>query len=160
MMVRNLLCLVLIQLLGACATGSPTPEDFVDRRGKISFVEPETKPGDFLIPRKIYDEWLRRGASYFIRQVSVTPIEENEEFVGFRLDTIFEDHVLFTQGEIRQGDIVQRINGLPIGRPEQFMKVWDALKGRPSLTVHIIRSGQPLIINWVIVATAQDPFPK
>jgi hypothetical protein len=159
-MARNLLYLALLQLLGACATGSPPSEDFVDSRGKISFVEPETKLGDFLIPRKIYDEWLRRGASYFIRQVTVTPIQENEEFVGFRLDTLFEDHVLFAEGEIRKGDIVQRVNGLPIGRPEQFMKVWDALKGRRALTVHIIRSGRPLIVNWVIVATAQNTFPK
>ena len=157
---RFLLCVVMVQFAIGCATVEKPGDDFVDRRGKINFVEPETKLGDFLIPKKIYNEWLRRGASYFIRQVSVTPIEENEEFVGFRLDTLFEDHVLFTEGEIRRGDIVQRINGLPIGRPEQFMKVWDGLKDRGTLTLQIVRSGQPLIINWVVVATAQDPFPK
>ena len=152
--------IILLQFAVGCATTTPSNDDFVDRRGKIKFVEPETKLGDFLIPKKIYDEWLRRGASYFIRQVSVTPIEEDEEFVGFRLDTLFEDHVLFTEGEIRKGDVVQRINGLPIGRPEQFMRVWDGLKDRDALTLQIIRSGQPLVINWVIVPTTQDPFPK
>ena len=159
-MSRFLIGFMLLQCAVGCATAESSKDDFVDRRGKIKFIEPETKLGDFLIPKTIYVEWLRRGESYFIRQVSVTPIEENDEFVGFRLDTLFEDHVLFTEGEIRKGDIVQRINGLPIGRPEQFMRVWDGLKGRQSLTLQILRSGQPLVINWVIVPTAQNPMSK
>ena len=157
---RFIRVILMVQFAVGCATAEPPSDDFVDRRGKIKFVEPETKLGDFLIPKKIYDEWLRRGASYFIRQVSVTPIEEQDEFVGFRLDTLFEDHVLFTEGEIRRGDIVQRINGLPIGRPEQFMRVWEGLKVRDTLTLQILRSGQPLVITWVVVPTAQDPMPK
>ncbi len=28
------------------------------------------------------------------------------------------------------------------------------------LTLQILRSGQPLVITWVVVPTAQDPMPK
>lgn len=157
---RWFIATALLQLAASCATVDQSQDEFVEERGKVRMVEPETKAGDFLIPRKIYGEWLRRGASYFIRQVSVTPIKEHEEFLGFRLDTLFEDHVLFTEGEIRRGDVVQRINGLPIGRPEQFMRVWDGLSKRTTLTLQILRGGQPLVLNWVIVDTAENSAPK
>lgn len=131
--------------------------DYEKARGKISLVEPATRPGDYLIPFKIYAEWLRRGPSYFIRQISVTPIVEDKEFIGFRLDSVFENHVLFTPGEIRQGDVVQSINGLPIGRPEQFMKVWEGLKSQRSLQLRVLRNGQALGLTWAIVGENQDP---
>jgi len=154
---RVFLVLVCLASLTSCASETTRLKGFADKRGKIKLVEPATQLGDFLVPRKIYDEWLRRGAAYFIRQVMVTPIVEDEQFIGFRLDSLFENHVLFSEGEILRGDIVQRINHQPIGRPDQFMKVWGGLKGGQSLVVDVLRAGQGLRLTWAIVG---EPTPK
>ena len=134
----------------ACSHTSPMDYS-AKARGKVTLVEPRTRLGDYLIQRKDYERMLDRGASYFIRQIQVTPIKHEEQFVGFRLDKIFPNEPYFEQGEIRVGDIVQRVNGLPIGRPEQFMQVWVGLKAKQQLIVQIIRKGEPLIVTWNII---------
>ncbi len=145
-----LLALILSGTVLACSHSSPMNYS-AKARGKVTLVEPRTRLGDYLIQRKDYNRMLNRGASYFIRQIQVTPVKTEDQFIGFRLDKIFPNEPYFEQGEIRVGDIVQRVNGLPIGRPEQFMQVWVGLKQQQQLVIQIIRKGEPLIVTWNII---------
>ena len=149
---RFVITLLLVVLLAPSCTHTPGSRlDLSAKRGKVTFIEPRTKLGDYLIKRADYQRMLNRGPSYFIRQIKVTAIKANRKFVGFRLDMLFPNEPYFRTGEIRLGDVVQRVNGLPIGRPEQFMRVWTGLKNRRDLVVQILRNGEPLIVTWHII---------
>jgi len=147
---RHVLPLLLFLTVSACSHGGSIPGEG-ETRGRVTLVEPKTKLGDYLIRRTDYDRMLERGASYFIRQIKVTAIKADRQFIGFRLDKLFPNEPYFQPGEIRLGDVVQRVNGLPIGRPEQFMQVWTQLKHKRELVVQILRNGEPLIVTWHII---------
>ncbi len=44
-----------------------------------------------------------------------------------------------------------RVNGLPIERPEQFMKAWEGLRGCRRLVVDYLRSGRPKQLTYAVV---------
>jgi hypothetical protein len=138
-------------LCAGCASGPGSLKDLSESRGKVTLEEPRTKPGDFLIERKVYDKMLDRGPSYFVRQIKVKAVVINDEFIGFRLLELFPFEPYFKEGEIRRGDIVQQVNGLPIGRPEQFMAAWTGLKSRSQLEIQLIRNGRRLLVTWNII---------
>ena len=104
----------------------------------------------FVIKRSQVDDALARGPSWFIRQVRVQPVLLGESFYGFQLRAIFPDYPEFTEDAIRTGDIVQRVNGMPIERPDQFMAAWESLARSDHLSVRVVRDGKALLVTWLI----------
>lgn len=58
-------------------------------------------------------------------------------------------------GRLRPGDIVVRVNGQPIQRPREFMRVWKTLAQREQLTIRMVRDGNPVTLRFSIVDSAQ-----
>jgi type II secretory pathway component PulC len=98
-----------------------------------------------VITRAELEAQLRAGAQSFIQKVRVRPSFRGGRFIGWR--------VLAYQGPgpIRTGDVVKRVNGEELERPEQFMKAWNGLRGRTELVLELIRSGKPLSLRFPIV---------
>ena len=60
---------------------------------------------------------------------------------GFRIFSIVPDSFFFKIG-LQNGDILQRINGVEVKDPENFMKVFQQLKGETSVTLDLVRNNQ------------------
>lgn len=142
------LCALLVPVGAGCAT---TEEG--EYRGKVTLVEDEQAPEDpFLIKRADLEAALDAGPSWFIQQVAVEAVVVGGRFRGFMLMSAFPNSYGDTPSwlPIQPGDIVQRVNGHRIERPDQFMKVWNDLATREELTVRVVRRNKPLLITWRI----------
>ena len=87
---------------------------------------------------------LKQGPQDFIQRIRVRPTFRKGQFAGWRVIAYAGP------GPIQVGDIVFRINRHSIERPEQFMAVWDGLKGRPDLLLELVRDGRPLNLRYRI----------
>ena len=141
-----LLTVLMVFSVTGCATHHQTPT------GTLTLVKATpTPPAErFVIERKRYDEALTKGAAWFIQQVQVRPFIDRGRFRGFMLESTFPRSATPEDSELQPGDVVQRVNGQSIERPDQFMKVWNSLKGKNSLTLRILRNRQTLNMTWTI----------
>lgn len=119
-------------------------------RGKVTLVEPEAPADPYVIERDTLREVLARGPAWFIQQIAVEPVLAGGRFQGFMLLALFDRDPADESPGLRPGDIVQRVNGMPVERPDQFMKVWDSLADADHLSIRIVRDRQPLLITWAI----------
>jgi general secretion pathway protein C len=61
---------------------------------------------------------------------------------GFRLFQIRDDS-LFARLGLRDGDVVQRVNGSPVGEPAALLAFLDRLRNEPRVAVDIVRGDVP-----------------
>ena len=61
---------------------------------------------------------------------------------GFRLFQIRDDS-LFARLGLRDGDVVQRVNGSPVGEPAALLAFLDRLRSEPRVAVDIVRGDVP-----------------
>lgn len=73
-------------------------------------------------------------------------------FVGFRIVSISPTGPLAEMQSIQVGDVVITVNGQPVERPDDFMKVWEGVRGRDTLEVRVLRGVEPIIYRWKVVA--------
>ncbi len=60
---------------------------------------------------------------------------------GFRVFSIVPDS-FFSKIGLQNGDVLQRINGVEVKDPENFMKVFQQLKGETAVTLDLVRNSQ------------------
>lgn len=156
--------LLLASLLagGACATTTPKKtstladdDNLPSRRvttprAKVAAPPPSalvvSLPGGHqAIRRSALLHLQRLGAQSFIQKVRVRPAFRHGRFHGWRVVAYRGPGTLLT------GDVVTRINGRPIERPEQFMGVWEGLASSDKLVVELIRAGKSLVYRLPIV---------
>jgi len=118
---------------------------------------PAAVTGPDTLDRAEVDRFMENGPHWFIRQVDLEPARLGGEFVGYRLVRFFDDDRRFRKVDLRPGDVVLRVNDLPIGRPEQFMKVWTDLKVAKALTVEYVRGGSQRLLRWEIRSDGELP---
>jgi S1-C subfamily serine protease len=98
-----------------------------------------------VIHRSELRRFIKLGPQRFIRQVSVRPAFHRKKFFGWRIISYRGP------GAIRPGDVVMRVNGGLVERPDQFMAVWDTLERRKDLVVDLVREGRTITLRYPIV---------
>ena len=93
------------------------------------------------IPRPALLAVLSGGVGRFLQTIRVEPSLERGRFTGWRLLRVFDAAQAGPAG-LRPGDVVQRVNGQSIERPEQFKNVWDSLATESLLILQVERGGQ------------------
>ena len=118
--------------------------------GRVTLVEPTPEDDPYVIPRARWEAALKRGPAWVLQQVPVRAVVHQRHFVGFQVLGLFPDEADIQVTGLRLGDVVQRVNGSPVERPDQFMKIWKALPQADHLTVQFLRRSQPLEVTWRI----------
>ena len=104
------------------------------------------------IPRPALLAVLSAGIGRFLRDVRVEPRLDRGHFVGWRLLSLFpQSPVLQRASALRPGDVVLRVNGQSIERPEQFKDVWDSLATQSQLVLLVERGGKQGELRYRIV---------
>jgi type II secretory pathway component PulC len=98
-----------------------------------------------VIQRSELRQVLKQGAQAFIQRVQVRPAFRAGRFFGWRVIAYRGP------GPVRPGDIVRRINGKGLERPEQFMRAWEGLGRSSQLVLEMVRRGRRLVLRWSIV---------
>lgn len=94
---------------------------------------------------------LDDGLGRFLQNVQTEPKFHKGAFVGFRIVSLFPGEPAFASLDLRPGDIVTRVNGKPIERPEQAIAVWEALRTASDLIVDYRRDGEAHALRFAIV---------
>lgn len=98
---------------------------------------------------------LAEGLGAFLARIEVSPVIERQRFVGFRLDAAQDLEVWRAAGaDIRVGDVIQRVNGIRIERPEQALWAFERLRIVDAVEVQLRRAGVLLTIRHPILDAA------
>jgi type II secretory pathway component PulC len=109
---------------------------------------------------------VEEGLGYFLQRVSVEPEIVGGKFQGFRIVELRPAE--FWRGvDLRPGDVVTRVNGMPIERDIDAYEAFQSLRAATSLRVSILRGGEKREIVYAIVqrdkgkgAPASAPVPS
>jgi len=135
---------VLVWCLAGCG-GSKTEE--VSTSADVGVVE--AVPVETELHRAALDELLSRGPAYVLAMVQIDSSMKDGKFVGFEIISFRTELPAYL--DLRPGDVVTRINDLPIERPEQFFEVFEKLKTASEVKLDIRRDGAPKTIVVPIV---------
>jgi S1-C subfamily serine protease len=109
---------------------------------------PSPRPG--VIPRAELVRVLDAGPGAFLAHVDTQPRFVAGRFHGWRVNAFFPGDPRFSDGPLKPGDVVVRVSGRILERPEQLMEVWQALRGGKELVVEVERNGAARTLRWTI----------
>ena len=162
-MYHLILCIIVSVATVACAGAAPetqtvtetalveSPSPASDEGAKApSTAVSETEaaaPGQ--IRRADLNRVLELGPGGLLALVETEPFREAGRFVGFRL-------VRFSNGDpsavdLRVGDVLRAVNGLPIASPDDFFRAFQELKVASELRFDVLRDGAPLTLQYPVV---------
>ena len=131
-------------------TGEPFDDGPPAAQGGASIPTPGTHgPGQ--IQRAQLEATLAEGPGRFLQGVVTEPHRVDGRFVGFRLMSFFPGDPRFAGVDLRRGDVIQRVNGTFIERPEQLVEVWEALGSAEELVIDYSRDGASRTLSFSIV---------
>lgn len=100
------------------------------------------------LKRSQVKQGIARGLGYFLQNVTVEdyPVMHGNKFYGFKIKTISAELGV----DLQPGDVVTRVNGMSIERPEEADAAMRSLEKAPSLKVDFERNGKPLALELPI----------
>jgi len=110
---------------------------------------------DGAVSRAEIELLLQRGPGWLMSQVALEPvIAAGRRFLGFRLVSMFDDGVRVRRSGVRAGDIVQRVNGVPLRTPDDLTKILAGLRQASAIDLKMLRDGEPVTVRLAIVDPA------
>jgi type II secretory pathway component PulC len=94
---------------------------------------------------------LEAGPGAFLQKVSLDdhPVLQSGKFHGFRIASLEGDS--FRGVDLQPGDVVTRIEGMPIEHPEEAIEAFHSLQVASELRVDYERDGVPRMLRYPIV---------
>lgn len=144
--------------LSACGGGAATPK----KEAKAPTAAPETTAARVTAPagdpkanpsagiaRSKVKAVVGDGPGSFLQKIVLDdrPVFVGGKFHGFRVVSLKD---FLASSELRAGDVVTRVNGMPIERPEQALEVFRALPTAKELRVSYERDGEPKELRYPI----------
>lgn len=121
----------------AAATPTPTPPAPPPPRTCDMFV----KPG--VLRRASLVRLIDAGLPRWLQGVEGDRKLGNHRFQGWVVKSLHPDDPCYKDVDLRAGDVVQKVNGKPIEKPEQAFEVLQALRTAPAIVVDYLRDAKP-----------------
>ena len=114
---------------------APTPihynrETRVDRTPQL--------PSHPIIPRFVIEAVQAEGPGRLLQRVPVMPFRSQGKFIGYQIVDLFPGENLQTN-HVLPGDVVVRVNGRRVDRPEQFMRLFQDLHTWERVEIELLR---------------------
>jgi len=143
------LTLALSTTLLACAGPAAESTEVVQPKVAPSVSPAPTEVTSSTAPRTLRREdvvgVVRAGLGSFLQRITLDdrPVFEGGRFKGFRVVSLEGDPSFWRGVDLQRGDVVTKVNGQAIERPEQALGVFHGLASAPELRVSIVRAGAP-----------------
>jgi len=111
--------------------------------------ETEAPEPEWKIARTDYEAAIKEGLQKVMRWYFVQPAYRGDDFVGYTVKEIYREGL--QKGPIRVGDVIVRINDMPVERPEHALAVWRDLWGLTKLKIDLMRDGKQRVYDIPIV---------
>lgn len=108
------------------------------------------KPG--VVRRSSLIRLLDAGLPRWLQGVEGDRALSNHRFQGWLVKSIHPDDPCYKDLDLRAGDVVQKVNGKSIERPEHAFDVAESLRTAPTLTVEYLRDGKPRQLSLQITS--------
>jgi general secretion pathway protein C len=146
------------------ASGSTAPPSAGDEQTANVTIDSSAAPPAQRPPgpltRAEVEALLARGLGTFLARIEVSPVLDGNRFVGFRLDRAEDLAEWNASGaDIRLGDVILRVNGIRIERPEQALWAFERLRIAPAIEIDLVRNGTPRTIRSPIVDAVMQHAP-
>ena len=160
---RSVPVALVISFAFACGGTSPPAETAPAAEPPAPAPEPESataepvarSDGDGRIRRTELEPILDAGLGRFLQGVETEPALESGRFVGFRVLSLYPNDERVSGAGIAPGDVIVRVNGQPIERPEQALRVWNGLRVASHLWIEYRRGDEERELRFEIVEDGQ-----
>jgi len=109
----------------------------------------QVAPDSFRIDRREIEHAMSHLSDLFTQVRAVPYAPQNGVTQGFRLFAIKPDSLIERIG-LKNGDIVQRVNGVEITDPSTAFTLLQDMQGRSQIRVDVLRNRQPTTLSYEI----------
>lgn len=145
-------CAALIALAFTTACGgspsrrSEAPKPKPSASAPAEAEEPPIPEG--ALRRSHVDAVLKKGPPWLLSRVEVEEVLRKGAFIGWRVVNL---PASWEGSGLRPGDVVTKVNGLGVEKPDDFFAVWTALSQAKELRVELERDGKVEALTMPIV---------
>ncbi len=114
------------------------------------------------IERRDLDRLLQAGPGALLQVIPLQPViapPPKRRFLGFRIVQIYDNSPRVLRYGVRPGDLLHKVNGQRVARPEDLMEVFRLLRNAIEVHVEVKRDGKVLNFTFPIVQTRRKPGP-
>lgn len=155
---RNAIFLPLAALLlAACGGASATTSSSTTTPQAAQAQEPPLGPNQ--LRRSDLMKTLSAGPGVFLGELDVEAVLKNGRFHGWRIVS-FREPASWEKVDLKPGDVVLRVNGYPLERPEEAMVPWQSLAIAEELHVDYEREGEARELRYEILDDPNAPKPR
>ena len=98
------------------------------------------KPG--VIRRTSLVREIDAGMARWLRGVEGDRLLDKHRFQGWQIKSLHPVDPCYREVDLREGDVVQKVSGKSIEKPEQAFEVFQALRTAPAIVVDYMRDGK------------------
>jgi S1-C subfamily serine protease len=106
------------------------------------------KPG--VIKRASLVAVVNAGMARWLQSVDGDRSLANHRFQGWLIKNLHPADPCYAEVDLRRGDVVQKVNGKSIEKPDQAFEVFESLRTAPALVVDYLRDGKARQLSLTI----------
>ncbi len=100
------------------------------------------------ISRTDFEKYLKNPADLY-KDARFGPNLVNGKIDGYKIYQVAATHIFYHLGA-RGGDIVKRVNGMPLNDTEKMLEIWAAIKNSQKVTVDLERKEKIITYDFLI----------
>lgn len=151
-----------LTLLSACASSQypsvdeplPPPEAGRPAPATLKPAAPVTR-----LERAEVERVVDAGLGKFLSHVTIEPRLSAGKFTGWSIVAL-QPPELWHGVDLKPGDVVTRVNGMPIEREMEAFDAFQAVRQAPVLEVSYLRKDQPRSLRLEVVGTPSPALPR
>jgi type II secretory pathway component PulC len=105
----------------------------------------------FTLTRGEVNRTLDAAPGAFLRRIATEVRLKQGRFAGWRIVSFSPRDPVFADGPLHPGDVIVKVNGHTLERPDDLIELWQAMRSAPSLMVELERDGVANTLRWTIV---------
>lgn len=106
------------------------------------------KPG--VLRRSLVSRTVDGGLGRWLGGVEVEPSMQRGRFRGWLVRRLYPEDVCYREVDVRPGDVVVKVNGKSVERPEVANEVFLSLRTARALVIDLLRDGKPTTLTFPI----------
>jgi S1-C subfamily serine protease len=118
---------------------------------------PPSAPGT--LRRADVESVVDAGLGRFLSHITVEPRVSAGKFSGWTIVGL-EPPDMWQGVDLKPGDVVTRVNGMPIERETEAYDAFQAVRQAATLEVSYLRKNQPRTLRYTIVGAPSPALPK
>lgn len=156
MPLKSIFALVIFSSMTACGSATPAPQSTAAHTSTTtttaSTAPAADAPPSMTLHRSEVHRVVARGLGAFLSHVALDDhpaMTPEGKFVGFRIAGLQGDG--FHGVDLKPGDVITKVNGFAIERPEQALEVFQSLDIASELRINYQRDGAARELRYAIV---------